>query len=123
MNSLFEQFFYNFPTEGKPPISQFYKYDDRENVIGLYLQFALAGMSEKDIKVWFDGNKLYIDGDNMSSEKICDRFRNKFHRKLVVGDKLDLESADVVMENGLLTIYLPILLPEKNCKYLMGAPE
>lgn len=125
MNSLFKSFddlFYNFPTEGKPPVSKYYEYVDGV-ASKVCLQFALAGMDESEVSVSYDNRKLYIEGDNMGRDGICDKFRNKFSREYIVSDMVDLVNTKSRLENGLLTIELPLVSPKKSRKYLMGAPE
>jgi HSP20 family molecular chaperone IbpA len=124
-DSLIDQLFYSFPTESKPPMSKTYKLDDNDKIVGIQLQLALAGMSnegeKKEVKVWGDNGKLYIEGDNDLNDDISAKFRNKFSWALPVSNKLDISRSSAELKNGLLTIDIPLVEVEESRHYLLGS--
>jgi HSP20 family molecular chaperone IbpA len=122
LDSIFSQLFYDFPKEFKPPLDTNIIYNGKtpEKII---IQSALAGFNEEDIEVWFEDRLLLIKGDNSNNKDVLDKFKNSFSWKLPVSDRVDLGKGTVVFENGLLTITLPVIVPEKTRVYMYGKKE
>lgn len=120
IESLFNSFFYDFPSkEVKPPLAQKVNFDDN-NATDVTLQLALAGFKEEDVKVWHENNVLYVEGSNMKNEDVLEKFRTQFKKKFPVSDKMDLSKSEVKFSNGLLTIKIPVLKPVVKKKFLFG---
>lgn len=119
-DSLFNSFFFNFPTESKPPLAKKFVYDDSHDITETVLQIALAGYSKEDVKVWIEGREIHIEGSNEENEKVLEKFRNSFNWKVPVGEQIDLKKTDVKFESGLLTIRIPMKQPDKRKTFLMG---
>lgn len=119
LDSLFDSLFYNFPKEIKPPVTTEIRYDGRvpKNVL---IQVALAGFSEEDINIWCEDNNLCISGDNTKKEGILDKFKTQFEWHWPVSKKLSIENTKIDFTNGLLTIDIPVIVPEKKKIFLKG---
>lgn len=104
---LFDDLFFNFPTAPKPPMDVYPIYEDDDSISGWGITMALAGFSDKNIKVEAEGQILHIKGDN-SSTNIPRKFLCNFDHKLQVSRELDLSKTKVSLDNGLLQIRIPI---------------
>ena len=120
-DDLFNELFYSFPTEVKPPLAQKIIKDEDSKPRSIVLQSAVAGFRQEDIKIWHEDRQLHIEGDNMSNTGILDKFRTSFSWKIPVSEMVALDRIDVKLEDGLLTLDIPIEEPTKNRKYLFGA--
>ena len=138
---IFSRFFYSFPnSEPKPPVSirpimeKEFPVENDEDVaytgtkttsscVGVEVQFAVAGFQEKDIKIWFEGRTLIVEGNNTSREKVAERFQCSFSRRISIKENLELEEATITLENGILAIRLPVRSNEKERTYLFGKKE
>jgi HSP20 family molecular chaperone IbpA len=120
MDRIFNTFFYNFPKEIKPPVSyEIHKKDERIDKI--ILQMAVAGYEEEDLKIWNEDNVLFIEGDNTSRAEVLGKFQNSFSWKIPTADHIDLDNVVVVFKNGLLTLNIPVKMPVKKRKYILGS--
>jgi HSP20 family molecular chaperone IbpA len=107
---FFKSFFFNTPTESKPPSALIPKYaENSTHLIGTDILYALAGFRKEDIKVWSKKNKLFINGDSNKegSSVYGSKFACEFKHEFNVSDKLDLTKLTVDFENGLLKIFIP----------------
>lgn len=114
---LFQEFFYGFPKETKPPISWEIQKEGKSDNFKLSIQVALAGFSPDDIKVWNEGNTLFIEGSNQASDKVLKKFHQTFSWKIPLTDKLEVSNTQVSFENGLLTIDVPSKNTEQYRNY------
>jgi len=121
-DSLFNNLFYNFPKEVKPPLdTNIVK--SGGGVEKVILQAALAGFKEEDVKVWYEDNTLFIKGSNIKESQentILPKFLSNFQWKFPVSEKIDLKNSEVTLKDGLLTIVLPVINPVKEKKFLLG---
>jgi len=117
---LFDELFFNFPTAPKPPMDVSPAYDGKydSSLLGWTVTMAVAGLSEKDVLVESDGQILYIKGDN-SEKEIPDKFKCSFNHKLQIAKELDLTKTKVSLDNGLLTIFIPLAEDKKSKKLLL----
>lgn len=131
MNDLFrevdrmlESMFYSYPSDIKPPTA-IELVDNKDLGKLIRIQMALAGFSKADVKVWHKGGTLFISGDNKGNKavKVCDRFTMTFERKFTLSNDADLASADVKLENGLLTIDIPFASVREEKTLLFGTPN
>ena len=108
----------------KPPceVSEVREDPTSDVISGVKLTYALAGFTEEDIGVEVIGRTLHVRGNNLPKE-VNDRgrgfskFQLEFNHSYKIADKLDLESIDVKLENGLLVIFIPLArdrLPERR---------
>jgi len=119
-----DSFFFHQSSQAKPPYDIFPILDpkdsaDRADMKGWEIQVALAGFKEEDIEVWHEGQSLHIKGDN-TQNNVSDKFTCAFEHKFAAKDNLALGSAEVVFENGILSVKVPIKEPDSNKKYLYG---
>jgi HSP20 family molecular chaperone IbpA len=120
LDNLFDNLFWNLPKEsGKPPSDIIAFKDELKK---FHIQLAIAGYSEEDIKVSFEGRVLKVQGDNTSNEKISPKFKSKFQKIWTVQDTIDLESTEVVFKDGLLDITLQEKENKSLSKILFGKP-
>lgn len=103
------KFFYSWPfNEPKPPSSAHgILTEDGSSWSGVEIQFAVAGFKRDDIKVSVSGRNLYVEGDNQKREDINSKFRCSFARVIPVKESLDIDSIDVKLEDGILSISIP----------------
>ena len=120
LDNLFDNLFWNLPKEsGKPPSDILAFKDELKK---FHIQLAIAGYSEEDIKVSFEGRVLKVQGDNTNNEKISPKFKSKFQKIWTVQDTIDLESTEVVFKDGLLDITLQEKENKSLSKILFGKP-
>lgn len=116
------RFFYTWPfSEPKPPSSAVGILDsDGKRYTGVEIQFAVAGFKEEDIKVWTEGRNLYVEGDNVKRDGINQKFKCQFSRKIPVQEILDLTKSKIRLEDGILSIRLPMKSMGEDRKLLFG---
>lgn len=122
-DEVFDDFFYRWPKEAKPPMQADSVYnEDKTALVGFRIQVALAGFSEKDIKVFYDDSegKLHIKGSNSSREEILDKFKCDFDHTVIFSNEVDVSSAKVDLKDGLLNIFLPLVQKQEKKVYLFG---
>lgn len=125
LDSIFNEFFYTFPNHVPKPPSTWRPIVERNNegkdeITGIEIQFAVAGYKEEDLKVYQEGQTIVVSGDNRHREDVVTKFTSCFEKKITVQEVLDLENAEVHLEDGILSIKLKSKNPEQNRKYLMG---
>jgi len=123
LDLLFDEFFGSWPIDRKPPIDKFPIMDPdnmQDSLKGWNVQLALAGFNEDDLKVWFTNDTLHIEGDNTYRDTISEKFKSKFHHEIKVYKTLDLDNTEVLFENGILDIKIPIKEIIENKKLLFG---
>ena len=104
-----DSFFKSF-TDTKPnyPVD-IYTTDD-----GLYFEIAVVGLEKKDIKIEAEGNMLKVSHDKDSSEESEKGYihkgiaRRAFNLGWKVSPKYDLKKIEAKLDNGLLSILVPI---------------
>ncbi len=116
--SILQSCFHSFPDENRPPTSLEIRKKGTDQY--LYIQMALAGFVEDDIKVWSENNVLYISGDNTANEDLQDKFKMSFMRQWALRKDLDSKKAQVGLKNGLLTIEIPIITKQPDKILLFG---
>lgn len=122
-NQLMKNFdaFYSFPTGTKPPSDYVYKTDESgDKILGVEIQLALAGYSEKDIKVWREGSVVCVSGSNLENSNLSAKFTSKFEKAFSITKYYDLDEISVSFENGLLRICIPVAEKEKIKHHLFG---
>jgi HSP20 family molecular chaperone IbpA len=116
------RFFYTWPfSEPKPPSSAHgVLSEDEKRYTGVEIQFALAGFKEEDLKVWTAGRNIYVEGDNTARSSINPKFQCRFSRKIPVQESLDLDSVEVKLLDGILSIKLSTRAQYEDKKLLFG---
>lgn len=114
----FEDAFYFFPQDPKPPIDFVYGREDEVDYVEI--QLALAGYSQEELKVYTEGSVVVIEGDNTKNEKISNKFQSKFERSISVTKYYDITKSEVDFDNGLLRIKIPIADNVRNKTLLFG---
>jgi HSP20 family protein len=86
----------------------------RENSI--FVVSTVAGVSSGDVDISIDGNILLIKGvrrkpydENQNMVLLEECFWGEFVRKLTINEKLDIDNVAASLNQGILTIELPIL--------------
>lgn len=120
IDNLFNEVFYNFPKEPKPPAAYSLSRNKENKPEAYEIQVALAGFKKEDVTVSWEGNELFIEGDNTKNENVFSKFKTNFSWKIPVADNIDLENLSVDFSEGLLTLKIPIRIPVKNRRYLLG---
>jgi HSP20 family molecular chaperone IbpA len=124
IQQMLDQFFYRWDDKVKPPIAaQQVLEENNRTCKGVKIQFAVAGYKKEDIEVFFEKNLLYVKGDNTKRIEVDPKFRSMFTNRFPVSKELDLSKAEITLEDGLLTISIP-LNREETCKtFLFGGKE
>ena len=127
LEDLISSFFYVIPTETKPPMAIGIKSrpasyrDDETEVVPDYvtIQMAVAGCREDDIKVWCEDKTLIVQGKTMR-DSISDKFKLDFKRIFPVSKELNPIKAEAKVEDGILTIKIPVADEVNNRTYILG---
>jgi HSP20 family molecular chaperone IbpA len=124
---LLDRFFYNWPkNDPKPPaawrpITE--EIDGKEELSGIEIQLAVAGFKEEDLKVYQQGRKLIVEGDNSHRDEVDVKWKSQFKKEISLQEKLDLDSAKVDLFDGILSIKVPLFKSLREKKYLLGKKE
>ena len=83
------------------------------------LEIALAGFKKDEVKVYTEFGKLYVEGKKEESETVGEVVhkglaQRSFSRAWTLTD--DTEVRQVVFEDGLLTVELGKVVPEKHAR-------
>ena len=83
------------------------------------LELALAGFKKKEVKVYTEFGKLYVEGKKEESEDVGEFLhkglaQRSFQRVWTVTD--DTEVGSVSFDNGLLTVELKKIVPEHHSR-------
>ena len=119
--SLFDNLFFNWPESPKPPLDSF-PIKEENDLLGWEIQMALSGYTEDDVKVWHENQVLHIEGDNTKKDFISPKFKSAFHHKIAVSRDLDVSAAEVKLEEGILSVRLPVNITAKTEGLLFGKP-
>lgn len=124
---LLDRFFYNWPkNDPKPPGSWrpiVEEVDGKEECTGLEIQLAVAGFKEEDLKVYMQGRKLIVEGDNSHRTEVDPKWKSQFKKEVSLQEKLDLDGAVVNLFDGILSIKVPLFKALREKKYLLGKKE
>ena len=83
------------------------------------LEIALAGFKKKEVKVYTEFGKLYVDGKKEETEDVGEFLhkglaQHSFQRVWTITD--DTEVGSVKFEDGLLTVELKKIVPEHHAR-------
>ena len=104
--------FFNVPSQQNYPPYNIIQVNNVET----RLEVALAGFKKKDIKVYTEHGKLFVDGGKEKTTEDTDKFyhqglaQRSFNRSWTISD--DTEGKSVDFEDGLLTITVSKIVPE-----------
>ena len=120
MDSYFDHLF-SHEAQNYPPYN-LVKVDEDTS----YLELALAGFTEKEVKVYTEKGKLVVEGSREGTDG-----REYVHRGLAQRNftrswsiSEDTEVSDVTFENGLLVVKLNRVIPEsRKRRYLLGGGD
>lgn len=118
MFNLFEDLFFNWPESPKPPIDQFPVYED-DKLLGWKIQMAVAGFNADNLSVRNEDQRLIIEGDNTKAD-IAPKFKTRFKHQITIAKRLSVDKAEVSLENGILSIFLPINEEKSVGRLLFG---
>lgn len=116
IDRLFDQFFQAPLTrEGALASTAFQpRVDVRETDSGLQLTAEMPGMSEKDIEINVESDRLTLRGEKRaeverteSGWRIAERSYGRFERTLSLSSDLDADKAQASFKNGVLTVTVP----------------
>lgn len=102
------------PQSSFPPYN-IIRTNDKEIIVKL----AIAGYKKNDIKVYLEDNKLIIAGSSESDQVPVDYIykgiaERDFKRVFTLSDSVEVKS--VLLENGMLSVILKNIIPEKKEK-------
>jgi len=124
---LLDRFFYNWPkNDPKPPAAWrpiLEEIEGKEECCGLEIQLAVAGFKEEDLKVYQQGRKLIVEGDNTQRAEVDQKWKSQFKKEVSLQEKLDLDNSEVKLFDGLLSIKIPLFKSLREKKYLLGKKE
>ena len=123
IDQLFDSFFYTWPKQAKPPIERFINTDKDGEVTSFEIQMALAGYKEEDVFVEAESGYLKIKADNTKRENVSERFKSNISYSIPYSNKLDVEATKITLEDGLLSISIPIKEDVKPKKRLLFGKE
>ena len=113
LDNYLDQFF-NIPSSNYPPY----------NLINLNnhesrLEIALAGFKKEEVKVYTEYGKLVVEGTKPEEKQTTEYFhrglaRRNFNKSWTLSE--DCVVDEVTFENGLLTIELKKIVPEKHAR-------
>ena len=118
-DSLFDIFLGSFPAHTKPPIDKFIIYNEDGSPLSVEVQMALAGFKKDDVDVYSESGVLYIKGDNLKNKEVSERFKCKFSHKLPFPKRVNVDGAECSLEDGILTVKIPVQEEVKNRKNLL----
>jgi molecular chaperone IbpA len=102
-----------FKADNSYPVYNTYKTEDEEKE-KLFIEIAITGLTEKDVKAYFDeDNYLVIEGKYPEEERSYFHrglSRKDFKRKFELGKNLEVKS--ITAKNGVLTVELQDNIPE-----------
>jgi molecular chaperone IbpA len=88
----------------------------KETNVDFRLEVALVGFSPKEVSVYTENNKLFVEGQketNSETEYLHRGLATRaFNRSWTISD--DVEIRDVKFENGMLTVKLGKIVPEHH---------
>ena len=103
--------FFNVPSQQNYPPYNIIQVNNVET----RLEVALAGFKKKDIKVYTEHGKLFVDGGKEKTTEDTDKFyhqglaQRSFNRSWTISDDTEVKSVD--FEDGLLTITVSKIVP------------
>ena len=112
LDTFFDDFF-NVTQEAYPPYNLIHV-----NNVESRLEIALAGFKKKEIKVYTEYGKLFVEGQKEGKEEDKDQFLHRglaqrsFERSWTITDDVEIKSVD--FQDGLLTIKLGKVVPEHH---------
>ena len=104
--------FFNVPSQQNYPPYNIIQVNNVET----RLEVALAGFKKKDIKVYTEHGKLFVEGGKEKTTEDTDKFyhqglaQRSFNRSWTISDDTEVKSVD--FEDGLLTITVSKIVPE-----------
>ena len=106
--------FFNETQQNYPPYN-IIQVNNSESV----LEIALAGFKKKEVKVYTEYGKLFVEGKKEIKEKESEYYhqglaQRSFNRAWTLAD--DYEVRDVSLEDGLLTVKLGKVVPEHHTR-------
>ena len=113
MDDYLNRFFSDTRTENYPPYNIV-----QVNNVETRLEVALAGFKKKEVKVYTEYGKIFVEGTKEKKEE--ETYSHKglaqrsFSREWSLSD--DVEVKDVTFADGLLTITLGKIVPEHHAK-------
>ena len=120
IDDLLEDFFGGYGLERQADIiaPRFEVSETEDNVI---VEAELPGLEEKDIELTLQDNVLTLKGEKKREEEIkkkncyiSERSYGHFQRSLQLGSGVDADQVNASFKNGVLTISIPKLEPEKS---------
>ena len=113
LDAYFDRFF-NETTTNYPPYNLI-----QVNNTESRLEIALAGFKKKEVKVYTEYGKLFVEGKKEIKEKESEYYhqglaQRSFNRAWTLAD--DFEVRDVSLEDGLLTVKLGKVVPEHHAR-------
>ena len=112
MDQYLDRFFNESPQSNYPPYNLIHV-----NNVESKLEIALAGFKKKEVNVYTEYGKLFVEGQKEDKETETEYAhkglaQRSFKRAWTLSD--DTEVRDVVFEDGLLTVTLGKIVPEHN---------
>lgn len=120
IDDLLEDFF-GGSTGDKPLAGIAPRFDVSETDGAVLIEAELPGLDEKEIELTLKNNVLTLKGEKKREEEtetktryISERSYGHFQRSIQIGSEVDDENVQASFKNGVLTIRIPKLEPEKT---------
>lgn len=123
MERFISEFFFSFPDSQKPPMTSRLVYDLDEDcsipgpddeIKAFEIQMAVAGFEKKDIDVEFSDKTIAVSGSNLKNKFVATKFAHSFRKKFVVNNKMDLDNTVAKLQDGILSIVIPVIEPKET---------
>ena len=132
-NNVFDDTMPDFSVSCAPAVP---KVDVKENDTAYSLEMDLPGRSEKDVSIELDHNVLTISSETKSEKEekkeekaeakeapkylLKERSYSKFSRSFTLPDDVEADNITAKVENGLLTINIPVCPEARPVEFNVG---
>lgn len=110
LNDPYGKFFNNVMSEFAEPWSVTGDYVTHYSSNSYTIEMPLIGVKKEDLNIKFEENRLIIK----AKPSVTSKFAKQKEIQFIVGEDCDSSNILAALENGLLTIKIPRIIPEKK---------